>query len=272
MNKQKFFKITNKDENHHGFQYKDGLNLLEGQFNMDTIDPCGAGGLYFTTLDNIEAFYNLGVWLREVEQPEENDYYRVVNINDCGVHKWRSNMLVLKNKYPLYDISTLEKFNLPVNEKYILGAITNGSLELLDYLYKNNENVFMYTYMNCRVGFLYHIAAQTGNIQKLDWLYGRGCLLDASLITNFASDKTILQWVIDHNCPAPGYMIGIPQDIKDMLCVYSKIEFYDTVDEYHKELYAKYASEEKTNKIIKCLVTLGVAAAAAFSILRFLRK
>ena len=31
-----YFKITNKEENHNGFQYKDGLNVLEGEFNNDS--------------------------------------------------------------------------------------------------------------------------------------------------------------------------------------------------------------------------------------------
>ena len=43
-----YFKITNAKENHHGFQYVDGLNVLIEEFNDDPNDSCCAGGLYFT--------------------------------------------------------------------------------------------------------------------------------------------------------------------------------------------------------------------------------
>ena len=43
-----YFKITNAEENHNGFQYVNGLNVLEEQFNNNPNQSCCAGGLYFT--------------------------------------------------------------------------------------------------------------------------------------------------------------------------------------------------------------------------------
>lgn len=37
MEKTIYFKITNKDENHHGYQYRDKLNILIEQFNEDPL-------------------------------------------------------------------------------------------------------------------------------------------------------------------------------------------------------------------------------------------
>jgi len=38
---KKLFKITNSDENHHGYQYHNGLNVFDGNFNFDvSCGPC----------------------------------------------------------------------------------------------------------------------------------------------------------------------------------------------------------------------------------------
>jgi hypothetical protein len=52
-----YYKITNKDEIHNGYKYKDGLNILEGDFNEDIKQDCVNGGLYFTTADHIHEIY-----------------------------------------------------------------------------------------------------------------------------------------------------------------------------------------------------------------------
>jgi len=42
----RYYKITNKNETHHGYVYQNGLNILDEPFNE--ADNCGPGGLYFT--------------------------------------------------------------------------------------------------------------------------------------------------------------------------------------------------------------------------------
>ncbi len=56
-----YYKITNENENHNGYQYIDGLNILNEQFNDDMNDSCGKGGLYFTNDENIIDFLSYGV-------------------------------------------------------------------------------------------------------------------------------------------------------------------------------------------------------------------
>ena len=60
--KIKYYKITNKEENHYGYQYVDGLNILKEEFNDNQNDSCCEGGFYFTTLDFIHDFYDYGVY------------------------------------------------------------------------------------------------------------------------------------------------------------------------------------------------------------------
>ena len=64
-----YFKVTNKDENHNGFQYIDGLNVIKDKFNDNPGHSCCAGGLYFTDIINIFKFLNYGIYLREVTLP-----------------------------------------------------------------------------------------------------------------------------------------------------------------------------------------------------------
>jgi len=59
-----YFKITNEKENHYGFQYHDGLNVLIDEFNDDPKAICVPGGFYFATIDLILDFLDFGVHLR----------------------------------------------------------------------------------------------------------------------------------------------------------------------------------------------------------------
>jgi len=61
-----YFKITNSIENHHGFQYYDGLNILKEKFNDDPTASCVPGGLYFTDAEHILEFLDYGIYLRAV--------------------------------------------------------------------------------------------------------------------------------------------------------------------------------------------------------------
>ena len=53
-----FWKITNEEENHHGFQYQDGLNVDTQEFQES--GTCVKGGLYFTDSENIPNFFGYG--------------------------------------------------------------------------------------------------------------------------------------------------------------------------------------------------------------------
>ena len=66
----KYYKITNHLEKHHGYQYQDGLNILDKPFEEE--GKCVPGGLYFTTIEHIPNFYSYGVYLREIFLPQDD--------------------------------------------------------------------------------------------------------------------------------------------------------------------------------------------------------
>lgn len=107
----RYFKITNEAENHHGFQYKDGLNVLLQPFRQE--GSCVPGGLYFTTIDFIHEFYNYGVNLRIVELPTSDPEFKMVG--DPEGNKWRANKIILGAKYSLADPATYIHFGLNIS-------------------------------------------------------------------------------------------------------------------------------------------------------------
>ena len=98
-----YYKITNKKENHRGFQYSDGLNILIDDFNNDPNQSCCKGGLYFTDAANIFEFLNYGIYLREITLPTSDQNFCTVKDNN---NKWRANMIVLGERHELSNVNT----------------------------------------------------------------------------------------------------------------------------------------------------------------------
>lgn len=107
----RFFKVTNEDECHHGFKYKDGLNIDILPFR--TGGSCVPGGLYFTDAAHIESYYGYGVWVREVELPTEQPLFQIVK--DPGTDpKWRASCIRLTEKVSLSDPAGCLALGVPV--------------------------------------------------------------------------------------------------------------------------------------------------------------
>jgi len=111
----KFFKITNKNENHHGYQYHDGLNVLIELFQET--GSCIPGGFYITTAEHIHKFYDYGIWLREVELPTTDPNFRIVQ--DPSGDKWRVNMIIMGERHSLMDLKIYDRFKLQPNYIHI---------------------------------------------------------------------------------------------------------------------------------------------------------
>lgn len=126
------FKVTNENENHHGFQYQAGLNVLPEKFNSDPNDVYGPGGFYFSTKRYIHYFYDYGTNLRVVELPFDDADFRIVQ-DPTGV-KYRANKIIFKEKYSLDDLSIYQKFGirLPTLEQ----AVRVGLNNVFNYLLK----------------------------------------------------------------------------------------------------------------------------------------
>ena len=98
---QIYFKITNEKENHNGYQYKDGLNILDKPF--EKTGSCVRGGLYFTDAQNIHKFYHYGTNLRIIKLPIDDPEFKMVK--DPANDKWRANKIILCEKYSLNDLT-----------------------------------------------------------------------------------------------------------------------------------------------------------------------
>ena len=107
-----YFKVTNYNETHHGYQYHDGLNELIDEFNDDCHASCVPGGFYITTEEHIDQFYDYGVNLRIVELPINDPSFKIVK--DPEENKWRVNKLILKEKFSFYDPYSFIKNKIPM--------------------------------------------------------------------------------------------------------------------------------------------------------------
>ena len=144
MSNEIYYKITNAKENHHGFQYKDGLNVLKEEFNDNPNNHYGAGGLYFTDVKNIFRFLNYGIYLREVILPINDSNFRMV----VDENKYRANMIILGKKYGLDKIETIKMLiekgaDIHVDNDFALRySASIGYLEVVNYLIERGANVY----------------------------------------------------------------------------------------------------------------------------------
>jgi len=163
-----YYKITNQDENHHGFQYKNGMNILIEPFVDE--GSCIPGGLYFTGIENILHFVRYGVYLREVTLPTNDiDFKMVVDKN-----KWRANKIIFGKKYDLRNINTwkyLEKNGADINKhvKYVLRwAVKNNFFNVLRYLINKGIDI------NVHNGYAIRTAVQFNHLKIVVYLLDNG--------------------------------------------------------------------------------------------------
>lgn len=128
-----FFKVTNVNEKHNGYQYYDGLNILEEEFQE--FGSCVPGGFYFSDAEKIHKFYNYGSNLRIVKLPKNNPNFKMVK--DPDGDKWRANMIILCEKYDLNDINTYQKFGLKIPDDIVERICKSKSVENLNKLYES---------------------------------------------------------------------------------------------------------------------------------------
>ena len=140
-----YFKITNAAENHNGFQYLDGLNVLKEKFNDDPNKSCCPGGLYFTNGENIFKFLNYGIYLREVTLPIENPDFK--KVKDPSGDKWRANMIILEKRYDLSNVDTFKYLiendaNIHAdNDCALQWSAREGNLDVVQFLVENGADI-----------------------------------------------------------------------------------------------------------------------------------
>ena len=167
-----YFKVTNLYECHDNFRYKTGLNVLKASFNKK--GQRISGGLYFTTLEHLDKFCMDGVWLREITIPEKTKIIMYAG------GKCMADRIIMGEKYPLYDVKTIKKFNLKINECYIQGASRNGQVEFLEW-WKNSRKKIKWKLFGkdkCRYNVnAIDFASHGGQIEVLEWWKNSGLKL-----------------------------------------------------------------------------------------------
>ena len=135
-----YFKILNEEECHHGFQYKNGLNIDKRPFISDASEDCAPGGLYFSDEKNILEFLSYGPFIREVRIPKDA---QIVHFEE----KSRADKLELLERRDLRKVSTWEwliengvdiHFN---NEQPLRDAVLYGRTEVVKILLKYGADV-----------------------------------------------------------------------------------------------------------------------------------
>ena len=113
-----FYKLTNDTENHHGLQYKDGLN--EDIIPFSSKGECTSGGIYFTDEKNIEKWIHccndsIVKWIREVQIPNDAKIYIEKN-------KYKTDKIILNERKLFWEIEKLCKLAVQQNG-YVLKYI-----------------------------------------------------------------------------------------------------------------------------------------------------
>ncbi len=107
MTEKVYYKILACDWVHHGFQYKEGLNVDTVPFNPTGL--CTPGGLYFTEKENIFDFLEYGCFIVEVRLPVDARVYKDNN-------KYKADKIIISNPQFLSDyvqtLSRLKKLDL----------------------------------------------------------------------------------------------------------------------------------------------------------------
>lgn len=155
-----YYKITNKDEKHHGHKYVDGLNDLNEPFSESGL--CVPGGFYFTTDEYIHNFYKFGIYVREITLPFDDPDFKMKEIPEENI--WRANKIILGKRYCLNDPLTYSI--LGIKMMTMDDASSHGFIDILDWwLNYNIQNNVALRYSEYAID----LASKNGHDNVLDW-------------------------------------------------------------------------------------------------------
>jgi hypothetical protein len=161
---------------------KCGLNNLDCIFRVDG------------TIINFDRMYNVFLWYSmamhsNVPISHRFLYFRIVltlNNNHCRRNIRDTDCFyvldecLLSDKYPIYSIKTIEKFNLGITNLYVQALCRENKLnniEILEYLYSNKPEVFNWTYY---LNYPLDSMSENGNVNCLEWWKNSGLELTYS--------------------------------------------------------------------------------------------
>ena len=168
-----YFKITNESENHHGLQYHDGL--IEDILPFQKEGSCVPGGIYFTLVKYIPRFLNYGIWIREVQIPEDAKM-----VQDPEGEKWRASKVILGSRKDLREVETwkyLVQQGVDIhadNDLVLRYLASNGHLEVLKYLVQQGVDI------RANNDEALRSAAFNGHLEVLKYLVQQGADIHAN--------------------------------------------------------------------------------------------
>lgn len=184
-----YYKVTNQTETHYGYQYKNGLNILDGFF--DETGSCVAGGFYFTTANHIHHYYNYGVYIRQVYLPTDDPEFKMVE--DPEGSKWRANKIILGMRYCLSDPSTYIKLGIRMMEMDYTCTVDTEYIDILNWwLFRSSNAILKYS------TYAMDNASANGKINVLNWWLMSGLPLkyseDAIDYASANNHVNVLNW------------------------------------------------------------------------------
>ena len=183
-----YYKITNKEEVHNGFQFHDGLNV-------DTVKwypfgNCEAGGIFFARRDILGFLaYNdiVGYWIREVTIPPGIPMYR----NPGSPEKWKAPQIILGKRRKITAAVIQELINAGADihaqsDCPLLAASANNHLDVVKFLVAKGADV------HARDDAALRWASEKGHLDVVKFLVAKGADVHAW-------DDYALRWASANN-------------------------------------------------------------------------
>ena len=162
-----YIKLTNKKENHFGFQYYDGMNTLIQPFNDDPEDSCGPGGLYVTTNEHAPGHITHDTrWIRVVYLPRWLPDFKYVP--DPSGNKLRANKLFLSTRYSIFDVDAYTYLGIDIHrlkDRLLSLACEQGRVDVLE----NFKNRGLIQLFNAQIEFLVRRAMRDYHTAVVRW-------------------------------------------------------------------------------------------------------
>jgi hypothetical protein len=142
-----YFVITDKNDN---TQLQTGLNILNNSL------------ISFVDKKNIHKFCCGGFWIRPVIVPRDA---KIIKYYD----HWRTDKIIMGDRFPLYSLKTIKKFNLNIayHYDYIKQVCKRGNVDILEW-WKNSGLKLEYDESTL------DLASYGGQVKVLEWWKNSG--------------------------------------------------------------------------------------------------